>query len=217
MSRPVSIQDDVILEAARKVFLKRGFRAPTVEIARKAGVSEGTLFKRFPTKPELFMAAMNVETNDQVWQEQLMRSVGTGDMKEALEAAAVSMIQQVQIILPRVMMIHSSGVTVAMDYYLPNKPPVLQHLELLTRYFRAEMKRGRLACASPELQAHAFIGSLYHYVICDFFHRYRPVPAREYVRGVVATLLRATRPERQQNAKQPRAKIAPRRTKGPKK
>ncbi|MBV8174929.1 MAG: TetR family transcriptional regulator, partial [Verrucomicrobia bacterium] len=36
MARPVSIRDDVILKAARELFLKRGLDATTGEIAQRA-------------------------------------------------------------------------------------------------------------------------------------------------------------------------------------
>ena len=50
MSRPVHIQHRQILEAARKVFLRRGYSVSTRLVARAAGVSEGSLFKRFKDK-----------------------------------------------------------------------------------------------------------------------------------------------------------------------
>ena len=59
MPRPVSIQDEVILSAARELFLERGIDVATSEIAARAGVSQGTIFKRFRTKQALFNAAMN--------------------------------------------------------------------------------------------------------------------------------------------------------------
>lgn len=196
MARPVSIQDDALLESARKVFLKRGFRATTAEVAKQAGVSEGSLFKRFPTKSALFMAAMNVETNAHLWQDGLIDSVGKGDMREALESAGLHLLKQMQLLFPRIMMIHSSGITVATDYYLPNKPPAIENLQIMARYFRAEMKLGRFVCAEPDVQAHAFLGALHHYVVCDFLHHYRPAAPGAYVREVVQALLRAGRPVR---------------------
>ena len=60
MSRPRTIDDAQILDVARKIFLERGMRASTASIARAAGVSEGTIFKRFDTKQELFFASMGL-------------------------------------------------------------------------------------------------------------------------------------------------------------
>ena len=61
MARPVSINNESILEAAQKVFLKHGYKAGTKLIAREAGISEGSLFKHFKTKTDLFVAAMEAE------------------------------------------------------------------------------------------------------------------------------------------------------------
>jgi AcrR family transcriptional regulator len=45
-----------ILAAAAAVFAERGLDASTAEIARRAGVGEATLFRRFPTKDDLIVA-----------------------------------------------------------------------------------------------------------------------------------------------------------------
>lgn len=58
MARKKTISDEAILSAAREVFSKRGFSAPTRDIARSAGISEGVLFQRYRTKADLFFAAM---------------------------------------------------------------------------------------------------------------------------------------------------------------
>lgn len=58
MGRHKTIQDEQLLEQARQVFLEHGAFGSTKEIARRAGMSESTLFQRYPTKPALFLAAM---------------------------------------------------------------------------------------------------------------------------------------------------------------
>jgi AcrR family transcriptional regulator len=45
-----------ILAAASDVFAERGLDASTAEIARRAGVGEATLFRRFPSKHDLIVA-----------------------------------------------------------------------------------------------------------------------------------------------------------------
>ena len=48
-----------ILDAARKVFSKRGFRDATVdEIAEAAGLAKATVYQYFPSKQEIYLAAM---------------------------------------------------------------------------------------------------------------------------------------------------------------
>ena len=46
-----------LLEAAVRVFAERGYSAPTTAIAKAAGISQAYLFRLFPTKVELFVAA----------------------------------------------------------------------------------------------------------------------------------------------------------------
>jgi len=45
-----------LLDAAVAVFAERGLEASTAEIARRAGVGQGTVFRRFPTKDDLVAA-----------------------------------------------------------------------------------------------------------------------------------------------------------------
>jgi AcrR family transcriptional regulator len=47
-----------ILAAAATVFAERGLDASTAEIARRAGVGEATLFRRFPSKDDLIVAIL---------------------------------------------------------------------------------------------------------------------------------------------------------------
>jgi AcrR family transcriptional regulator len=58
MGRPKLIADGQLLAAARSVFVRDGVGGSTREIAGHAGISESALFKRFPTKAALFLAAM---------------------------------------------------------------------------------------------------------------------------------------------------------------
>src|SRR6187401_1098190 len=62
--RPPSIDSARLLAAAREVFLEHGIRATTLEVAKRAGVSEGVLFHRFKSKEGLFSAAMNFDAEE---------------------------------------------------------------------------------------------------------------------------------------------------------
>ncbi|ANY09021.1 hypothetical protein AFB00_25235 [Pseudonocardia sp. HH130630-07] len=42
-----------ILDVAREVFTEQGLDAPLVEITRRAGIGDGTLYRRFPTRADL--------------------------------------------------------------------------------------------------------------------------------------------------------------------
>jgi AcrR family transcriptional regulator len=47
-----------LLEAAAEVFRERGLEAGVAEIAQRAGVGRGTLFRNFPSKEDLFAAVV---------------------------------------------------------------------------------------------------------------------------------------------------------------
>jgi AcrR family transcriptional regulator len=48
-----------ILEAARKIFAKKGFRGVTVDqIAEAAGLAKGTIYQYFTSKQEIYLAAL---------------------------------------------------------------------------------------------------------------------------------------------------------------
>jgi AcrR family transcriptional regulator len=51
-----------VLDAAREVFAEQGIDAPVTEIADRAGVGVGTIFRRFPTKDDLLVAVVEQRT-----------------------------------------------------------------------------------------------------------------------------------------------------------
>ncbi len=51
------MKKEVILEAAARLFAERGYaRTSTLSLAQEAGVAEGTIFRHFKSKEELFIA-----------------------------------------------------------------------------------------------------------------------------------------------------------------
>lgn len=51
---------DVILETAARLFAERGFNnTPTSLLAKEAGVAEGTIFRHFRTKDDIFLTLIN--------------------------------------------------------------------------------------------------------------------------------------------------------------
>ncbi|HEY3332432.1 MAG TPA: helix-turn-helix domain-containing protein [Capsulimonadaceae bacterium] len=102
MARQTTITDDQILNAARSVFLEEGFRAQTAKIARLAGVSEGTIFKRFETKEHLIAAALQIP-HPPPWYKDIERLGGIGDLKENLVTIGVGQLTYFQQTLPRIL------------------------------------------------------------------------------------------------------------------
>src|ERR1700761_1702614 len=54
---------DALLEAALQVFATSGVDAPVREVADKAGVGVGTLYRHFPQRSDLIVAVMRHEVD----------------------------------------------------------------------------------------------------------------------------------------------------------
>ena len=188
MARPALIRDETIIEAAREVFLARGIRATTAEVAQRAGVSEGTIFNRFHSKVELFEAAMGSRMADPAFLAELQGRVGQGDIRENLYRLGREVEQHLRGVVPLIMMAWSNPGAdgTPCGFGEPNPAPV-RLLKAVGGYLEAEMRRGRLRRHDPEIVARTFLGSIHNYVFFDlvFQNRELPLPAETYLRGLV--------------------------------
>jgi len=198
MARPTKISDDAILEAARRVFLERGISGTTAEVARKAKVAEGSLFKRWKTKQELFFAALAPDDEDPLWIKTLTSNVGRGDIRVHLTEAALQAIDFFRQLMPLIMMCWSNpspnGLPAPLDR--PNPKPV-QLIKKLASYFEAEMQRKRLARRDAEVLARAFIGGTQQFAFLELINKHHdelPLPAEMFVRGLVNLIWNGIRP-----------------------
>ena len=199
MARPTTISDDAILEVARRLFLERGISATTAEVAREAGVAEGSIFKRWKTKQELFFAALAPNDEDPDWVRTLASRVGHGDLQETLTEVGMQAIDFFRNIMPLVMMCWSnpsaSGVPAPFDR--PNPKPV-QIIKKLAGYFEAEMRLGRLARRDAEVVARAYVGGIQQFAFLELVTRNRdelPLPAEMFIRGLVNLIWNGVKPD----------------------
>jgi AcrR family transcriptional regulator len=197
MARPVTISDDTLLEAARAVFLEHGIRATSSEVARRAGVSEGTLFKRFRTKESLFHAAMSMslEGDSAEFVGSLEGRVGRGSLRGQLEEVAVLGIAFFRKIVPLHMMTWSSQPKLERGgpEDARGEHRAVEGRRLFEGYFEGERRLGRLRNVDVSVLARAFMGALYNFVAMEVIVGHadpRPMPAEAFVRGLVDILLR---------------------------
>jgi AcrR family transcriptional regulator len=213
MARPVSIKDETILAAAREVFLERGIQATTAEVAARAGVSEGSVFKRFKTKSELFRAAMNDRLAEPSWVNKLAARAGKGEIREQLFEVGMEIVAFFRTLMPVMMMAWSNPAPNGLPSVISGpSPPPIRALRQLTGYFEAEMRAGRVHRQDPEVVARAFVGSLVHFVFFEVLQRAEgdlPLAAETYVRGLVGLLWGGIEP-RPAPAPEPRLASAPR-------
>jgi len=184
MPRTRVYSDEKILKAASELFLRDGPQASTLEIARRAEVSEGIIFKRFQTKEALFRAAMELEMKNESWRENLLARIGQGEPAANLEAALLALLAKLETIMPKLMVLRGAGHRPCMKKK-PHEGPPVRDARALAEYFEGENRRGRLQIAQPLVQAHQIIGSIAHYAGTKEMDGFAPCGKEEYVRELV--------------------------------
>ena len=188
MTRPTTITTTQILDAAREVFLEKGIQATTAEVARRAGVAEGSIFKRFHTKQELFIRAMQPTLQDPAFLRKLEQRVGKGELHENLVEFGGETLAFLRGILPLMMMSWSNRECGLPPHLAAPDPPPVRALRRIAAYFAAEMALGRLRHQDPEILGRVFMGSLQNYVFFELLlkaHHETPMPEETYLRGLV--------------------------------
>ena len=143
--RPPKIDPAHILKVAREVFLARGIRATTQEVAERAGVSEGSIFYRFKSKEGLFREAMEVSEDDMPSLVLVaLSSMNSESIEESLQTLGQALIDIARVGLP-LMMMSWSNPTVGSACDEPNALKFREIVTRLSSYFEAQMDAGRLA------------------------------------------------------------------------
>jgi AcrR family transcriptional regulator len=189
MSRPMVITETQILEAARSVFLERGITATTAEVARRAGIAEGSIFKRYKTKVELFRAAMQPDMDDPEWLKSLTNLAGK-DLRQGLVSVGMEAITFFRQVIPLHMMNWSNPTCLASGTS-PVNSPALRVLKRVTAFFESEMRANRLRRHDPEILARVYLGSLNNYVFYETVfkaHDELPLAPETFLRGLVNVL-----------------------------
>jgi AcrR family transcriptional regulator len=205
MPRPVSIQDEVILRAARKIFLEKGWDATTSEIASTAGVSQGIIFKRFKTKQALFQRAMQEESD---WGQSipalLKASVGKRKVDATLIELGALFVEKFLTVIPTLMMSWSNRpedpletenqIAIAKE----RASRALHAVKTIAGYLKDESRLGRIRQTNFEVVAQAFVGALWHHAFLQVMmgnsHAGR-AEERRYVRRLVRIIWSGIEPK----------------------
>jgi len=150
---------DAILEAATGVFREVGYeRASMNEISARAGGSKATLYSYFPSKEELFAAAMMAAVEEQGERAFARLDPARDDVERTLvgfgEAYLAMLTTADALAITRTAI--ADGAQTALGTALYAKGPE-RSLEDLARYFDALQQQGRLAPdADPRVMAAQF-------------------------------------------------------------
>ena len=184
MPRKIEVRNEQILTVAAEHFQREGVRASTVDIARGAGISEATLFKRFKTKQALFEAALDVDDVQATWPRRLLDAVGKNTPRQNLTAALLVLAERLKTAVPRMTALRAAGTDWMGRLPLDQVPPVRDE-NAFTAYFAAEAELGRLRMVHPRLQANQIIGALVHYFNMQDLAGYQPTGIEEYIKILV--------------------------------
>lgn len=187
-----------IVEATERVLREKGLaRSTTKEIARAAGYSEGTLYKHFESKEDLFLTVLDERIPSfAALVEELPVRVGRGTVQETLEEVASTALAFYGEIVPMAASIFSEPALLARHregLHKRGAGPWMVN-EALTAYLDAEKRIGRVReDADPEAAAAMVLGACYQRA---FFRSFlgEDVPAEGeegFVEGIVQTLMRS--------------------------
>jgi len=193
------------------VFLELGIRATTAEVAKRAGIAEGTLFHRFPSKEELFREAMRFDPEDVLaYIEALPERAGQGDLRGTLVEFGEGFVDIARVALPVMMMSWSNPESELCDIRGGERGRRQRRvIEAVTRFFDREMECGRMArIAEPEVFARMLLGSIHQYCMGEMFAGTQPGRSRasEFLRGVVDVLLASAQADARPRARAKRRK-----------
>ena len=197
--RPRSIDSERLLAVAREVFLERGIRATTLEVAERAGVSEGSLFHRFKSKEALFSAAMDFDHESTPGRlVEAVAEIEELEPAEALMRLSTMLLEVGKIALPIMMMSWSNPKLCGATPFDKKKRKFREFLKALAAYFERRMDEGTLRRMDAEVLARAFIGSVHHYCMTRILVEEgdgATIPEGMFLRGLVDLLLNGALPE----------------------
>ncbi len=192
---------DRILKAAQDIMRERGIvHATTKEIAQAVGVSEGALYKHFPSKTDLFLAALSSLPSGMIaYLHELLDSVGQGSVRSKLVQLAGGALQHYADTIPMAAGLYADRELLAMHRKALKERGAGPHLgnELVAAYLRAEQKLGRLArSADPDATAYALLGACYQRIQWNFYQGTRMTRAQQakVAKDLIDLLWRAIKP-----------------------
>ena len=158
MGRKPGIETKDLVAIARRVFLEKGGFATTRDVARAAGISEAAVFKRFPTKAALYLAAMLPEDRDP--SDIIDRT--TADPCHALENTARNLLAYFREVIPPALHLATHPTASLADVAAHFSPERTRKLaDALTAYFADAKRNGTMNPENPFASAQLLIAAIH--------------------------------------------------------
>ena len=175
------------------MFLERGIRATTLEVAERAGVSEGVLFHRFKSKEGLFSAAMDFDRDEAPRRVlKAIEELEGLEVREGMIRLATTLVEVGRVALPIMMMSWSNPQPCAVPLFDKKRSKFGEILKTLGGYFEQQMQNGKLRQMDPEVLARALLGAVHHFVMTRILLEdgdSTAMPEGMFVRGLADLLL----------------------------
>lgn len=192
---------DEVLDAARSVFLQRGFDSATVEeVAAQAGVSKATVYSNFRDKEALLAAMVDRATAESqaILESAVAPLDGPGTLRERFTRVGLALARGV--LRPEVVQLRRLAISTAVEFpasaalYWQRGPAAT--IEMLAERLRAMDAAGNIRCPDPRstaaLFAYALIGPLQDRVMFTAGHEADADAVAGHVDHAVAMLLGVT-------------------------
>ena len=195
-----------LLDAATEVFIQRGFEgASTNEIVKRANCSKTTLYCRFPTKQELFIAVLDRRTTA-MFKEVFTALPVDGPLKETLTEFGARVLRiamsEEKIRLERVVNMEADRFPELAAHFF-ELGPKRGHQEL-ARYLKEQIKRGRLIAEDSQLMAEHLIslitGGPVHWRMLGLRDHVSAKDQKKRLQAAVKAFLRAYSTKRNKSA-----------------
>lgn len=191
---------DQIFEAARRLFLERGFERTSMEAIRaEAGVSKPTLYSYYSGKEELFDAVLRrLIEGPEDWLPGVdgLRLESRGDLRRVLSSVAVGVIeagmQPANLALARVVIAETPGFPQLGELF--RSDTARRNFRFMSALLERARLRGLVEVDDAEAVWRMFVGPLLTYVLFEgLFEGYGPPrkPAPERIERIVDLCMRA--------------------------
>ena len=171
--------------------MAEGFSASTATIAKRAGVSEGLLFRRWHTKEDLMEAAMMYAMPEPRFITMLPSLRGRVDPEQVLIELTTEILAFFRGMVP-VMDLASSHPAMQRR----NPQPIAEGMKRLSAFFEEEMNAGRIRRCDPEIVVRVLTSSMHGWVVMERngVNELLPVASTTHVRAVVDLIWCGLRP-----------------------
>jgi AcrR family transcriptional regulator len=151
-------------------------------VAARCRVGEATVFRRFPTKEALFVAAMDT-ASEPAWLHCIEDRASSDDIRLTLTELAHDLLGFARKMIPVVLMRMSNR---AFGERGSPSAPLLRTIQGLTEFFEIEMEARRIRARDARVAAHIWIGALQQFVMFEMLaNAVDPLPVDVFVEGLV--------------------------------